>query len=157
MFRGADENSKHSDDEDGTSTDEPNEQIESQLFSPSLTNVHTLHPTNIRQTWRWDPPSEYPTKGNPLSTSRTFLHHFSSFSFLNFTSKSLLLHQTSFIGVLEHISGRSIRFRTKMRVSLIMLTREFTSSVIILALNGLVLKVVLVQIRSLERALGNEW
>jgi len=33
MFHGADENSQHSDDEDGTSTDEPNEQIESQLLS----------------------------------------------------------------------------------------------------------------------------
>ena len=45
MFRGADENSQHSDDEDSTSTDEPNEQIEGQLFSLGLTNVHTLHPS----------------------------------------------------------------------------------------------------------------
>ena len=59
MFHGADENSQCSDDEDGTSTNEPNEQIESQPFSPGLTNVHTLHPTNIHQTWRWNPPSKF--------------------------------------------------------------------------------------------------
>ena len=40
-----------------------------------------------------------------------------------------------------------------MRVSLIMSTREFTSSIVIFALNGLALKLVLIQIRSLESAL----
>ena len=48
-------------------------------------------------------------------------------------------HKTSFIGVLEHISGRCIRFRTKMGVALIMRARESTSIVVIFAGNGLVL------------------
>jgi hypothetical protein len=57
MFSRADENSQHGNDENGTATDELNEKIESQLFSPGLINVHTLHPTNIPQTCRWDPPA----------------------------------------------------------------------------------------------------
>ena len=46
-------------------------------------------------------------------------------------------HKTSFIGVLEHISGRCIRFRTKMGVALIMRARESTSTAVIFAVNGL--------------------
>ena len=38
MFCGADENSQHSDDEDGTSTDEPNEQLRANFSQ----NRHTL-------------------------------------------------------------------------------------------------------------------
>lgn len=47
VFSRANERSQNRDDEDGRGTSDPYEDVERQLLSPGLPDIHTLHPSNM--------------------------------------------------------------------------------------------------------------
>ena len=73
MFHRTDEKSKTCDDENRTSTDEPNDEIEHELLPPCLMNVLTLHSAEPLEENGWYPSSWEPAQQDPASTRRYLL------------------------------------------------------------------------------------
>lgn len=104
MLRGANDETKNCNNEDSASADDPDYDVESEFFSPSLTNILALHATEPLQEDRWNPPGKYPAKQHPASTRRGLLHNLGSLTLQNLTRERLFCYDPCLVRVLEHVA-----------------------------------------------------